>query len=87
MDLSYLLKDNYDEMFVKQVYSCPSITQSELAEGKFTDGKPLPPAVRLTYEEKNTYKNTAKAYKLMDDFRVSNWMTRKQSSVAKWLPF
>lgn len=53
-----------------QVYQWPSITQPELRNGQLQDGSPLPRAVRLTYEEKNTYKTTAKAFGLMDDFRV-----------------
>lgn len=57
---------------MSQVYKWPSITQSELRSGKLSNGEPLPPAIRLTYEEKNTYKSTAKAFGLMDDFRVRN---------------
>jgi len=70
MDLSFLLKHKYDERFVKDVYSWPSITQAELMSSHFADGKPLPAAVRLTYGDKMTYKNTAKTLKLMDDFRA-----------------
>jgi alpha-1,3-mannosyl-glycoprotein beta-1,2-N-acetylglucosaminyltransferase len=84
MDLTYLIKDKYDKQFAEQVscvynfvfeiilqvYAVPSITQAELHAGKLESGVPLPPAIRLTYEEKNTYKNTAKAFSLMDDFRV-----------------
>ncbi len=70
-DLSYLLKEQYDREFVGQVYNSPSITQTELRNGKLENGQPLPPSVRLTYENKNTYKVTAKTFGLMDDFRVS----------------
>jgi alpha-1,3-mannosyl-glycoprotein beta-1,2-N-acetylglucosaminyltransferase len=41
-----------------------------LRNNKLTDGSPLPAAIRLTYEDKNTYKTTAKAFRLMDDFRA-----------------
>uniref|UniRef100_A0A914WNW8 Alpha-1,3-mannosyl-glycoprotein 2-beta-N-acetylglucosaminyltransferase n=1 Tax=Plectus sambesii TaxID=2011161 RepID=A0A914WNW8_9BILA len=70
MDLSYLVKDRYDSDFVRRVYQWPSITQGELRGGKLNNGDPLPPAVRLTYEDKNTYKVTAKEFGLMDDFRA-----------------
>jgi len=70
MDLTFLLKEKYDQHFIKNVYSWPSITQAELIAGHFTDGKPLPAAVRLTYSDKITYKNTAKTLKLMEDFRA-----------------
>lgn len=73
MDLSFLLKEKYDQNFIKNVYSWPSITQAELMAGHLTDGKPLPAAVRLTYSDKGTYKNTAKTLKLMEDFRVSTF--------------
>lgn len=69
-DLSYLLRDKYDPQFMNQVYSAPSITQKELRGGKLDTSEPLPPSVRLTYEERHTYKATAKAFSLMDDFRV-----------------
>lgn len=71
MDLTYLLKDRYDGDFVRRVYQWPSITQTELRSGQLSNGEPLPAAVRLTYEDKNTYKLTAKEFGLMDDFRVS----------------
>ncbi len=72
IDLSYLLKLNYDVDFVRTVYQWPSITQSELRSGTLNNGDKLPSGVRLTYEDKNTFKTTAKAFKLMDDFRVSD---------------
>lgn len=65
MDLSYLKKDNYDVAFVKQIYGVPSVTLHQLTRGSIDHSDP----VRITYENKDVFKKTAKALGLMDDFK------------------
>ncbi|XP_034951613.1 alpha-1,3-mannosyl-glycoprotein 2-beta-N-acetylglucosaminyltransferase isoform X2 [Chelonus insularis] len=65
MNLSYLLKDNYDINFVKEVYHSPIVTYSDLKSGNIL----TPGPVRIPYHTRQSYKNTAKMLGLMDDFR------------------
>ncbi|XP_037034963.1 alpha-1,3-mannosyl-glycoprotein 2-beta-N-acetylglucosaminyltransferase [Bradysia coprophila] len=66
MDLSYLLKQNYDKTFLSKVYSYPVVTFEELRRGNVvTKGEP----VRIQYNTKDQYKRTAKLLGLMDDFK------------------
>lgn len=62
----FLLQDNYDVAFVKQIYGAPSVTVSQLQRGGIDHSEP----VRITYENKDVFKKTAKALGLMDDFKV-----------------
>lgn len=68
LNLSYLLKDNYDVAFVKEVYSTPVVSYQELRGGNIVSDGP----VRIPYHNKDQYKRTAKYLGLMDDFRVSS---------------
>ncbi|KAJ9593982.1 hypothetical protein L9F63_014623 [Diploptera punctata] len=64
-NLTYLLKDNYDVQFVKQVYESMVVTYQELKSGSIvTEG-----SVRIPYHTNDIYKRTAKMLGLMDDFR------------------
>lgn len=65
MNLTYLLKQNYDKQFVDQVYSCPVVTFEEIRRGLVTTKNP----VRIQYNTKDQYKRTAKLLGLMDDFK------------------
>ncbi|CAL7942363.1 unnamed protein product [Xylocopa violacea] len=65
MNLTYLLKDNYDINFVNEVYQSTVVSFSELKTGKVV----APGAVRIPYYSRQAYKNTAKQFGLMDDFR------------------
>ncbi|XP_049781255.1 alpha-1,3-mannosyl-glycoprotein 2-beta-N-acetylglucosaminyltransferase isoform X2 [Schistocerca cancellata] len=65
MNLNYLLKDNYDVQFVKEVYGSPVVTYQELKNGPIVHDGP----VRIPYYTKDSYKRTAKLLGLMDDFR------------------
>ncbi|XP_067002975.2 alpha-1,3-mannosyl-glycoprotein 2-beta-N-acetylglucosaminyltransferase isoform X2 [Anabrus simplex] len=67
LNLDYLLKDNYDVQFVKQVYESPVITYQELKSGSIVHEG----SVRIPYHTKDIYKRTAKMLGLMDDFRSS----------------
>ncbi|XP_015791896.1 alpha-1,3-mannosyl-glycoprotein 2-beta-N-acetylglucosaminyltransferase [Tetranychus urticae] len=64
-NLTYLLKDNYDDWFIKTVYGSPSVTVQDLASGRLDGNGP----VRLTYRSKVNFKTIAKAFRLMDDFK------------------
>ncbi|XP_073981724.1 alpha-1,3-mannosyl-glycoprotein 2-beta-N-acetylglucosaminyltransferase-like [Rhodnius prolixus] len=64
-NLSYLLKDNYDSVFVQKVYESPIVTHQELRSGSIVP----PGAVRIAYQTKTKYRLAAKALGLMDDFR------------------
>lgn len=61
-----LCQDNYDDWFIKTVYGSPPVTVQELAGGRIEGNGP----VRLTYRSKVNFKSIAKAFRLMDDFKV-----------------
>ncbi|KAF7403512.1 hypothetical protein HZH68_006306 [Vespula germanica] len=65
MNLTYLLKDNYDVSFMNEVYHSTVITYSELKSGHII----IPGPVRILYYTRLSYKNTAKMLGLMDDFK------------------
>ncbi|KDR12543.1 alpha-1,3-mannosyl-glycoprotein 2-beta-N-acetylglucosaminyltransferase isoform X2 [Zootermopsis nevadensis] len=64
-NLSYLLKDNYDVQFVKQVYESLVVSYQELKSGSIVSQG----SVRIPYHTNDIYKRTAKMLGLMDDFR------------------
>lgn len=66
MDLTPLVKENYDATFVKNVYQTPVITFEELRRGLAQNL----PSVRIQYNTKEQYKRITKLLGLMDDFRV-----------------
>lgn len=61
-----MFQDNYDINFVNEVYQSTVVSFSELKSGKVV----APGAVRIPYYSRQAYKNTAKQFGLMDDFRV-----------------
>lgn len=71
LDLTYLLKDKYDEPFVKKVYSALPIKTDELANSRLDNGQPLPSAVRIAYSDQKNFKSIAKMFKIMEDAKVS----------------
>lgn len=64
--LPFFFQDNYDVQFVKEVFDSPSISIQELKHKSSSLDGP----VRLTYKTKEEYKKAAKAFGLMDDFKV-----------------
>ncbi|KAJ6640886.1 Alpha-1,3-mannosyl-glycoprotein 2-beta-N-acetylglucosaminyltransferase, partial [Pseudolycoriella hygida] len=66
MDLSYLMKQNYDKTFLSKVYSYAVVTYDELRRNSLVN-KNEP--VRIQYNTKDQYKRTAKLLGLMDDFK------------------
>ncbi|XP_022664829.1 alpha-1,3-mannosyl-glycoprotein 2-beta-N-acetylglucosaminyltransferase-like [Varroa destructor] len=66
-DLTYLLKDNYDVEFVKEVYGSPVVALPSILSGSIA--LPMSRAVRLTYRSQTTFKRLAKALSIMDDFK------------------
>lgn len=75
-DLSYLLKDNYDKTFMKEVYQTPVVTFEELRRGMVNSKGP----VRIQYNNRNQYKGAAKSLGIMDDFKVKLIICNNQSS-------
>uniref|UniRef100_A0A1I8P9G2 Alpha-1,3-mannosyl-glycoprotein 2-beta-N-acetylglucosaminyltransferase n=1 Tax=Stomoxys calcitrans TaxID=35570 RepID=A0A1I8P9G2_STOCA len=65
MNLSYLLKDNYDKTFLKEIYTYPVVTYDELRRNLITRDGP----VRIQYNTREVYKRTTKMLGLMDDFK------------------
>ncbi|XP_065084522.1 alpha-1,3-mannosyl-glycoprotein 2-beta-N-acetylglucosaminyltransferase [Ochlerotatus camptorhynchus] len=65
MNLTYLQKNIYDEIFLKAVYQSPVVTLDELKRGLVTTKGP----VRITYLTKEQYKRATKSLGLMDDFK------------------
>ncbi|XP_055310171.1 alpha-1,3-mannosyl-glycoprotein 2-beta-N-acetylglucosaminyltransferase [Sitodiplosis mosellana] len=65
MNLTHLLKQNYDKQFLNHVYSCPVLTFEEVRRGLVSVKGP----VRIQYNTKDQYKRTAKLLGLMDDFK------------------
>ncbi|XP_060536703.1 alpha-1,3-mannosyl-glycoprotein 2-beta-N-acetylglucosaminyltransferase [Cylas formicarius] len=65
LNLSYLLKENYDREFVKNVYKCPLVDYEDLYYNKIAFQGP----VRMMYEKMSEYKLITKKFGLMDDFK------------------
>lgn len=65
MDLSYLKKDEYERVFLQQVYSAPEVRLEELQKDSGRGSGP----VRLQYRGRDSFKALAKALGLMDDLK------------------
>ncbi|XP_057656083.1 alpha-1,3-mannosyl-glycoprotein 2-beta-N-acetylglucosaminyltransferase [Diorhabda carinulata] len=65
LNLTYLIKDNYDNDFVKKVYQSPVVKYEDLRMDKVEYDVP----VRVTYKTKDEYKTITKKLGLMDDFK------------------
>lgn len=65
LNLTYLLKDEYDNNFVEMVYRAPLVDFNELKNKKISHSDP----VRITYYTKNNLKSLTKQFGLMDDFK------------------
>ncbi|XP_003737217.1 alpha-1,3-mannosyl-glycoprotein 2-beta-N-acetylglucosaminyltransferase [Galendromus occidentalis] len=66
-DLSYLLRDNYDVDFVKEVYGSPAVALTTVTNGKVN--LPIWRPVRVTYTNISSFKHIAKLLSIMDDFK------------------
>lgn len=64
LDLSYLLKWNYDKAFEAEASSAPFVTLNDL-KSKVLDK----PAVRINYSDQRNFEAIAKALKIMSDFK------------------
>ncbi|XP_056638722.1 alpha-1,3-mannosyl-glycoprotein 2-beta-N-acetylglucosaminyltransferase [Diorhabda sublineata] len=65
LNLTYLIKDNYDNDFVKKVYQSPVVKYEDLRMDKVEYDVP----VRVIYKTKDEYKTITKKLGLMDDFK------------------
>nr|CAI5862762.1 unnamed protein product [Callosobruchus analis] len=70
INLSYLLKENYDREFVKKVYQSPIVNYEDLRNGRVAQEGP----VRVTYRTREEYKLITKKLGLMDDFKVLSFV-------------
>lgn len=82
-DLSYLLKDNYDKSFMKEVYQTPVVTFEELRRGMVNSKGP----VRIQYNNRNQYKGAAKSLGIMDDFKVKLIIRNLSSASTSFILF
>ncbi|XP_034838495.1 alpha-1,3-mannosyl-glycoprotein 2-beta-N-acetylglucosaminyltransferase [Maniola hyperantus] len=64
LNLTYLLKENYDTSFTNLVSKLPEMSPEDVKSGAGTE-----PAVRVSYSSAKTYQRAAKKLGLMDDFR------------------
>ncbi|XP_052743154.1 alpha-1,3-mannosyl-glycoprotein 2-beta-N-acetylglucosaminyltransferase [Bicyclus anynana] len=64
LDLTYLLKENYDSSLTLLVESLPEMSPEDVMAGAGTEL-----AVRVSYSSAKTYRRAAKKLGLMDDFR------------------
>ncbi|XP_050359064.1 alpha-1,3-mannosyl-glycoprotein 2-beta-N-acetylglucosaminyltransferase [Nymphalis io] len=64
LNLTYLVKDTYDENLTSFVYSLPEVSAEDVMTSTGTE-----PAVRVSYSTARTYQRAAKKLGLMDDFR------------------
>ncbi|CAH2249541.1 jg18774 [Pararge aegeria aegeria] len=64
LNLTYLLKDNYDSSYTELVASLPETSPEEVMAGASTES-----ALRVSYSSAKTYRKAAKKLGLMDDFR------------------
>ncbi|XP_062302196.1 alpha-1,3-mannosyl-glycoprotein 2-beta-N-acetylglucosaminyltransferase b [Osmerus eperlanus] len=65
-DLSYLLKEKYDENFVKEVYSAPQVKIEDLQQGGGLRGTG---PYRVQYSSRDTFKVLARNLGVMDDLK------------------
>lgn len=65
MDLTYLLKKNYDKQFRDQIYSIPVVTLEELRRGSVNTKD----AVRIQYNNQNEFVMMAQMLGLMNDMK------------------
>lgn len=66
LDLSYLLKDNYELKFVLQVYSAPLVKIEELQQGGSLKG---PGPYRVQYSSRDSFKVFSRNLGVMDDLK------------------
>lgn len=64
-DLSYLLKEKYDERFIIEVYSAPLVRIEELQGGKLREPGPY----RVQYSSRDSFKVFARNLGAMDDLK------------------
>ncbi|CAI9732939.1 alpha-1,3-mannosyl-glycoprotein 2-beta-N-acetylglucosaminyltransferase-like isoform X2 [Octopus vulgaris] len=65
-DISYLMQDKYDVDFIKRVYSCMTVTATDVVNGIGKDKKCL----RVQYNTKEEFKTFAKQLGIMDDLKA-----------------
>ncbi|XP_077363346.1 alpha-1,3-mannosyl-glycoprotein 2-beta-N-acetylglucosaminyltransferase b [Festucalex cinctus] len=65
-DFSHLLKDKYDEKFIKEVYDAPLVKIEELQQGGSLRG---PGPYRVKYSSRDSFKVLARNLGVMDDLK------------------
>ncbi|XP_061597127.1 alpha-1,3-mannosyl-glycoprotein 2-beta-N-acetylglucosaminyltransferase b [Cololabis saira] len=65
-DLSYLLKEKYDDMFIKEVYGAPLVKIEELQQRGTLKG---PGPFRVQYSSRDSFKVFARNLGVMDDLK------------------
>ena len=65
LDLSYLLKNNYDRQFIHKVYSSPEVSSDAALQGNFQSD-----SVRVTYSSNVDFEMIARRFGLMTDFKA-----------------
>ncbi|KAM9306300.1 alpha-1,3-mannosyl-glycoprotein 2-beta-N-acetylglucosaminyltransferase b [Pholidichthys leucotaenia] len=66
LDLSYLLKEKYEETFIKEVYSAPLVKIEDLQQGGRLKG---PGPFRVQYSSRDSFKVLARNLGVMDDLK------------------
>lgn len=66
LDLSYLLKEKYEEKFIKEVYSAPLVKIEDLQQGGSLRG---PGPYRVQYSTRDSFKVFARNLGVMDDLK------------------
>ncbi|XP_064645733.1 alpha-1,3-mannosyl-glycoprotein 2-beta-N-acetylglucosaminyltransferase-like isoform X2 [Lineus longissimus] len=66
LDLSFLKKENFDELFAKKVYSSPLLSLTQVILNQIPSGSV---SIRLEYTTKAEFKNMAKKLGIMDDLK------------------
>lgn len=70
LDLSYLLKDNYDGAFLERVYSTPNVSLAEFISHNFTHPRSRVRQMRIEYSTMQEYLEIADALGIMRDFKA-----------------
>ncbi|KAM3595687.1 uncharacterized protein V6R79_001138 [Siganus canaliculatus] len=65
-DLSYLLKEKYDEKFIKEVYGAPAVRIEDLQQGSHLKG---PGPYRVQYSSRDSFRVFARNLGVMDDLK------------------
>ncbi|XP_058795569.1 alpha-1,3-mannosyl-glycoprotein 2-beta-N-acetylglucosaminyltransferase isoform X2 [Phymastichus coffea] len=81
LNLTFLIKEYYDVSFVNKVYKSEVVSYTDLINEKVGFDE----SVRISYYTRQSYKNTARLFGLMDDFKKQKGrLLQSMSGESRW---